>query len=169
MTTKVTVEVLQESNSEHQELERQYAAFDAILGGEVVRAPVLRRRLSELAVILKCHFAHEEEGGFFKEIIDMAPRLSRRADELESEHDALLAELSSGRLHAVLDVTEPEPLPAESPFLSLPNVYLTPHVAGSLGSELHRLADNVLDEIERFLSTGSLNHEVTKANWDRIA
>ncbi|MGJ8583418.1 MAG: hydroxyacid dehydrogenase [Marinosulfonomonas sp.] len=85
------------------------------------------------------------------------------------DHDALLAELSSGRLHAVLDVTDPEPLPAESPFFALPNAYLTPHVAGSLGDELHRLADNVIDEIECFMSTGRLNHEVTQENWDQIA
>jgi phosphoglycerate dehydrogenase-like enzyme len=32
----------------------------------------------------------------------------------------------------------------------LPNVLLTPHIAGSLGNELHRLADQALDEVERF-------------------
>lgn len=64
--------------------------------------------------------------------------------------DALLPELVSGRLHAVLDVTEPE-LPAPgSPLWDLPNVLLTPHVAGSLGTELHRLADHALDELERY-------------------
>lgn len=46
------------------------------------------------------------------------------------DHDALRAEVVSGRLRAVLDVTEPEPLPAEDPMWSLPNVTLTPHVAG---------------------------------------
>ncbi len=93
MNTKVTVEVFQEINSEHQELERQYAAFDTFLSGELVRVPSLRRRLSEFAVILKCHFDHEEEGGYFREIVEMAPRLSRVAQELESEHDELLGRL----------------------------------------------------------------------------
>jgi phosphoglycerate dehydrogenase-like enzyme len=66
------------------------------------------------------------------------------------DEDALLPELVSGRLHAVLDVTEPE-LPApDSPLYDLPNVLLTPHVAGSLGNETHRMADHALDEIERF-------------------
>jgi phosphoglycerate dehydrogenase-like enzyme len=45
--------------------------------------------------------------------------------------DALLAELTSGRLRAALDVTDPEPLPAGHPLWSAPGLLLTPHVAGS--------------------------------------
>lgn len=65
---------------------------------------------------------------------------------------ALLPELTGGRLHAVLDVTEPDLPPVASPLYELPNVLLTPHVAGSLGNELHRMADQALDELERFAS-----------------
>jgi phosphoglycerate dehydrogenase-like enzyme len=63
---------------------------------------------------------------------------------------ALTDELVSGRLNAVLDVTDPEVLPASSPLYELPNVLLTPHVAGSLGNELHRMARSALDELERY-------------------
>ncbi|MFD7104243.1 hydroxyacid dehydrogenase [Streptomyces celluloflavus] len=63
---------------------------------------------------------------------------------------ALLPELTRGRLNAVLDVTAPELPPPASPLYDLPNVLLTPHVAGSLGGELHRMADLALDEIERY-------------------
>jgi phosphoglycerate dehydrogenase-like enzyme len=66
------------------------------------------------------------------------------------DEGALLPELTSGRLNAVLDVTEPELPPAHSPLYELPNVLLTPHVAGSLGNELHRMADEALDELERY-------------------
>jgi hypothetical protein len=93
MTTKVTVEVFQEIDVEHRELEQQYAAFDAMLDSNSVRVPILRRRLKELAAILKCHFEHEEEEGYFKQVVEIAPRLSHRAEQLESEHDALLRRL----------------------------------------------------------------------------
>ncbi|MDX3852187.1 hydroxyacid dehydrogenase [Streptomyces sp. AK02-01A] len=66
------------------------------------------------------------------------------------DESALLPELVSGRLRAVLDVTEPELPPADSPLYDLPNVLLTPHVAGSLGGEIHRMADQALDEVERY-------------------
>ena len=56
----------------------------------------------------------------------------------------------TGRLHAILDVTDPEPLPDDSPLYDLPNVLLTPHVAGSLGSETRRMAAAALDELERY-------------------
>ncbi|MFV0405424.1 MAG: hydroxyacid dehydrogenase [Propioniciclava sp.] len=63
---------------------------------------------------------------------------------------ALEAELVSGRLNAVLDVTDPEPLPSSSPLYALPNVMLTPHVAGSVGNELERIGCAAIAEIERF-------------------
>lgn len=66
------------------------------------------------------------------------------------DHNALIDELESGRLNACLDVTSPEPLPAGHPLFTLPNVLLTPHIAGSMGSELHRLGAYAIDEIERY-------------------
>ncbi|MEO6086049.1 MAG: hydroxyacid dehydrogenase [Umezawaea sp.] len=63
---------------------------------------------------------------------------------------ALEAACSAGRLHAVIDVTDPEPLPAASPLYELPNVLLTPHIAGSLGSETRRMTASALDELERY-------------------
>jgi phosphoglycerate dehydrogenase-like enzyme len=65
---------------------------------------------------------------------------------------ALEHECAAGRLDAILDVTEPEPLPATSPLYDLPNVMITPHVAGSLGSETRRMSESALDELERYLS-----------------
>jgi phosphoglycerate dehydrogenase-like enzyme len=53
-------------------------------------------------------------------------------------------------LHAVLDVTDPEPLPAASPLYELPHVVITPHIAGSLGSETRRMTDAALTELERY-------------------
>lgn len=64
------------------------------------------------------------------------------------DHDALEKELVSGHIRAVLDVTDPhEPLEPGDPLWNLPNVILTPHIAGSLGCELHRLGANVIANI----------------------
>ncbi|MGC7152888.1 hydroxyacid dehydrogenase [Paenarthrobacter ureafaciens] len=69
------------------------------------------------------------------------------------DHDALLARLEKGDLYVVLDVTTPEVLPPESHFYDHPNVMLTPHVAGSLGNELERMAASTVQEVIR-LSRG---------------
>ncbi|MFC7404694.1 hydroxyacid dehydrogenase [Georgenia alba] len=66
------------------------------------------------------------------------------------DHDALLDACASGRIDAILDVTEPEPLPADSPLHRLDNVVITPHLAGSLGSETRRMSDHALDELDRW-------------------
>ncbi|MEV2210156.1 hydroxyacid dehydrogenase [Streptomyces sp. NPDC050997] len=83
--------------------------------------------------------------------------------------DALTGELVSGRLHAILDVTEPEPLPADSPLYRLPNVFLTPHIAGSLGNELERLGRIVVEELERLVAGLPPAHEVRHADLARVA
>lgn len=62
-------------------------------------------------------------------------------------------------LFAVLDVTEPEPLPVGHPLLQLDNVFLTPHIAGSLGTEEARLGHAVVDDLERWVCGLPLEHE----------
>ncbi|MFD7426073.1 hydroxyacid dehydrogenase [Streptomyces sp. NPDC059818] len=65
---------------------------------------------------------------------------------------ALTDEVASGRITAVLDVTDPEPLPPDSRLLDLPGAFLTPHLAGSLGNELRRLGSAAADEVERLVT-----------------
>lgn len=69
------------------------------------------------------------------------------------DQEALLRRIQEGDLYAVLDVTTPWVLPADSGFYTHPNVLLTPHVAGSLGNELERMAASAVDEALR-LSRG---------------
>jgi len=64
--------------------------------------------------------------------------------------EALTECLVSGRVHAVLDVTEPDVLPHASPQYTLPDVPLTPHIAGSLGNELGRMAHGAIDGVDRY-------------------
>jgi phosphoglycerate dehydrogenase-like enzyme len=63
---------------------------------------------------------------------------------------ALVAELSTGRLHAALDVTDPEPLPAGHPLWSLPNVFLTPHTGGSVDGFWSRAYAAAGDQLRRY-------------------
>jgi phosphoglycerate dehydrogenase-like enzyme len=78
---------------------------------------------------------------------------------------ALAAECSAGRLFAILDVTDPEPLPPDSPLRRLAGVMVTPHVAGSLGSEIGRLTDHSLNELARWVAHQPLRSEITQAHW----
>lgn len=73
-----------------------------------------------------------------------------------------LAEVLTARpdLQAVLDVTDPEPLPPAHPLLQLGNVVITPHIAGSIGAECHRLGASVVEELERYVEGQPLRHEV---------
>ncbi|MEJ1114124.1 hydroxyacid dehydrogenase [Paenarthrobacter sp. CCNWLY172] len=74
--------------------------------------------------------------------------------------EALEKECATGRITALLDVTEPEPLPAESTLYDLPNVIITPHIAGSLGTETRRMSDAALDDLERYLAGKDLLAQV---------
>ena len=73
---------------------------------------------------------------------------------------ALLAELSSGRLRAALDVTDPEPLPAGHPLWSAPGLLLTPHVAGAMTTEASRVMALVKDQLARYAAGEPLRHVV---------
>lgn len=66
--------------------------------------------------------------------------------------DALLAETSSGRLRAALDVTDPEPLPADHPLWSTPGVVVTPHVAGGTTAMRPRLFAIIKEQLERYVA-----------------
>lgn len=85
------------------------------------------------------------------------------------DHDALFDECAAGRLDAVLDVTEPDPLPADSPLRALANVALTPHIAGSMGTEARRLADSALDDLETLLRGGVLSQVITQPDMELSA
>ncbi|MFF4259173.1 hydroxyacid dehydrogenase [Streptomyces sp. NPDC001663] len=82
---------------------------------------------------------------------------------------ALTDEVVSGRLNAILDVTEPEVLPADSPLFDCPGVLVTPHIAGSKGGELRRLTDLALTEVESYVRGRPFAHPVRPENLARLA
>jgi phosphoglycerate dehydrogenase-like enzyme len=69
----------------------------------------------------------------------------------------------------ILDVTWPEPVQEGSEFLSLPNVFLTPHIAGYANQEVLRLADYMFDELKRFKAGEKLLYEVTLSMLETMA
>lgn len=77
--------------------------------------------------------------------------------------DALERELLSGRIRAGLDVFDEEPLSGDSKLFGLPNVLLTPHVAGATRQARWEQGACAVDEVERFLAGERLLFEVDKA------
>ncbi|HVU15439.1 MAG TPA: hydroxyacid dehydrogenase [Candidatus Didemnitutus sp.] len=72
-------------------------------------------------------------------------------------------------IFAVLDVTDPEPPPADSPLFKLPNVVLTPHIAGSIGLECRRMGRMMVDEVERYLTNRPLLGELRPEQLEILA
>ena len=79
------------------------------------------------------------------------------------DQDALAKAMQGGKLWgAALDVTEPEPLPADHPFWDIPNLLLTPHVAGGMRLEITRRAciEMAQDNLKRYLKGEKLKNLV---------
>jgi phosphoglycerate dehydrogenase-like enzyme len=79
-----------------------------------------------------------------------------------TETAALVAELQAGRLRAALDVTDPEPLPADHPLWTLPNVLITPHLAGDSPGSTVRSFELAGDQIRRFAAGEALVNKVDR-------
>jgi phosphoglycerate dehydrogenase-like enzyme len=78
------------------------------------------------------------------------------------ETAALVEELQAGRLRAALDVTDPEPLPPDHPLWELPNVLLTPHMAGDSPASTIRAFELAGDQVRRFATGEPLINEVAR-------
>lgn len=76
--------------------------------------------------------------------------------------DALLSELSARRLHAFLDVTEPEPLPADHALWDAPNLLITPHIGGGTHGWERRAYRLVREQIIRWHHGDRLENVVTE-------
>jgi phosphoglycerate dehydrogenase-like enzyme len=79
--------------------------------------------------------------------------------------DALVAALRQNRLRAVLDVTDPEPLPFGHLLWLAPNCMITPHVGGSTPQFIHRAFRFGADQVLRFIAGEELQNVVTDAGY----
>ena len=76
------------------------------------------------------------------------------------DHEALLSECRTGRIMAVLDVTDPEPLPPDSPFRKLKNVIVTPHIAGSGHYGRFKIGEMTLQALEDYFAGKKVENAV---------
>jgi phosphoglycerate dehydrogenase-like enzyme len=81
----------------------------------------------------------------------------------------LIYELRTGRIDAIIDVTHPEVPESASALYDLPNVFLTPHIAGAIGNERERLGEFIVEEIERYVAGRPLFSAITPAALEKMA
>jgi len=82
---------------------------------------------------------------------------------------ALIDELRLGRISACIDVTDPEPPSTTNELRNLPNVILTPHIAGSVNNGKKRIGDMILSELKSYLAHGTLAYEIKPEKLSTLA
>jgi phosphoglycerate dehydrogenase-like enzyme len=129
----------------------------------------LRRLLPEADVVVTIVPLTEETEGLIgvEEIELMKPNalLVNAARGPVVDTDALVQALQRGRLRAVLDVTDPEPLPVGHPLWSAPNCMITPHVGGSTPEFIHRAFRFGAAQVGRFIAGEPLENMVSEAGY----
>ena len=154
-------------------------AFDPFLSeARAKELQVTRCSLDELFAscrVVSNHLANnrETQGMLqYRHFISMPPRATflntgRGAQVVEDDLVQALTERPD--LTAVLDVTNPEPPVPSHPFYSLPNCFLTPHIAGSLGGEVVRMAEYMVREYENYTAGKPNQYEVTLKMLETMA
>jgi phosphoglycerate dehydrogenase-like enzyme len=107
-------------------------------------------------------------GEHFRSMKDGAVFINTARGALVKECE-MIEVLQDGRIFAVIDVTEPMPPKPESPLYMLPNVFLTPHLAGSLGEEARRLGAYAVEELRRFVGGREPRYPVTEDMMEWMA
>jgi phosphoglycerate dehydrogenase-like enzyme len=101
-------------------------------------------------------------GALFERMRDGATFINsgRGAQVVEADLARVLA--ARPDLTALLDVTAPEPPASDSPLWTLPNVVMSPHIGGTIGDEVVRLADCAIEEFEAWRDGTPLRYQVTR-------
>ena len=85
------------------------------------------------------------------------------------DHEALLKECKTGRILVALDVTDPEPLPPDSPFRRLKNVIITPHISGAGYYGYFKIGEMTLRALEDYFAGKKVENEVNLDKYDILA
>jgi phosphoglycerate dehydrogenase-like enzyme len=105
------------------------------------------------------HFAALPDGAVFV----------NTAGSIQIHEPEFMAELSKGRFVACIDRCSVEPCALDHPYRTLPNVILTPHIAGVVAENRFRIGTYSVNEIEVFIHDQALLHEVTEAGLATMA
>jgi phosphoglycerate dehydrogenase-like enzyme len=154
-------------------IERRLAGFEVEISRVARSARPGVRPVSELpemlpradVVILATPLTPETEGLVNKDFLASMPDGALLVNVSRGrvvDTEALLAELGAGRLHAALDVTEPEPLPADHPLWSAPNVLISPHVGGLTAALAPRARRLLVDQVRRYAAGEPLANVVIR-------
>jgi len=82
---------------------------------------------------------------------------------------ALTREVRNGRLRCAIDVSDPnEPLRPNHPLRRMPGAIVTPHIGGGAVKARHEMADDLIDDLERFFRGRPVKHRVTTAMLARM-
>ena len=107
--------------------------------------------------------------GHFESMKPGATFINTARGAVVDEEEMIHALKSRPDLFALLDVTEPLPPVEGSPLYALDNVMLTPHIAGSLGSECRRMGRSMVEESDRFLAGEPLRYEIDEERFRSMA
>jgi phosphoglycerate dehydrogenase-like enzyme len=136
---------------------------------EVHAVSELRRLLPEADVVVAIVPLTDETAGLIgeEEIGLMKPGclLVNAARGPVVVTEALVKALHERRIRAVLDVTDPEPLPVGHPLWSAPNCMITPHVGGSTPEFIYRGFQFGANQVRRFLAGEPLENVVSDAGY----
>lgn len=85
------------------------------------------------------------------------------------DQEALVEECKKGKIFVALDVTDPEPLPADSPLRKLKNVIITPHIAGTGRYGAKKIGEMTLKALIDFFDGREIENEVDLSKYDILA
>jgi len=91
------------------------------------------------------------------------------AGSIQINEPEFLRELNRGNFVACIDRCEVEPCALDHPYRTLPNVILTPHIAGTAAENRLRIGTFAVNELEAFLQSKPLVHEVTEESLAAMA
>lgn len=154
--------------------------FDPFIPPDKMRSLGLERTYSLEEVFSSCqtisnHIANNPQTvGMLN--YDLFARMKKHAAFINTGRGAQVVEADLIRAlreepmrHAYLDVTWPEPVAADCELKMMPNVFITPHIAGYAAQEVNELADSMIAEFDRYAQGLPLTCEVTMSMLDHMA